>query len=108
MPSPSSTFSGSDIAAACCGLRDAFRASGTVFKKRTMACETDLNRASHRSPSSTPQTAVPTHSSETGRQSGAQVYALLDKARVTIARQEALAAEEADLCERSDFLNSSR
>lgn len=45
---------------------------------------------------------------ETARQSGAKVYALLDKARVTIARQEALAAEEADLCERSDFLDSSR
>eukprot|EP00752_Nemacystus_decipiens_P011149 g9905.t1 len=37
-----------------------------------------------------------------------RVYALLDKARATFARQEALAAEEADLCERSDFLDSSR
>ena len=36
------------------------------------------------------------------------MYALLDKARVTIARQEALAAEEAGLRERSDFLDSSK
>lgn len=39
---------------------------------------------------------------------GVKVYTLLDRARVTIARQEALAAEEAELCERSDFLDSSR
>lgn len=37
-----------------------------------------------------------------------QVYALLDKARATIARQEALTAEELGMCERSDLLDSSR
>ncbi|CBN77180.1 Response receiver [Ectocarpus siliculosus] len=37
-----------------------------------------------------------------------RVYALLDKARAAIARQEALTAEELAVCERSDFLDSSR
>lgn len=37
-----------------------------------------------------------------------QVYVLLDKARAAIARQEALTAEELAVCERSDFLDSSR
>ncbi|CAN0400425.1 unnamed protein product, partial [Ectocarpus sp. 12 AP-2014] len=37
-----------------------------------------------------------------------RVYALLDKARAAIARQEALIAEELAVCERSDFLDSSR
>lgn len=95
-------------------LRDVLRVPAALSAKskncskenslRTSSSTKGACRHSPPSQSTCMPTDAPTHPPTTG----GKVYALLDKARVTIARQEALAAEEADLCERSDFLDLSR